>query len=559
MYNNRFFDFGAFMIRLRIFFIVCIFHAARLCGASNEFSLLSWKFDMPASLEDYNVVYENRAKAGLKEINMFSDADIVCVQGLALSTQELQNLLGCYNLISYANGCAVLVKKYAKHFIPLYKTAFLHGTSVLLQAQDATDIKLNVCSVDCHEKNHHEGCIILREEKPTLYVGTGVYTHPVFSKMKLLGTVKSTEGLQGVAFDIEENKQNLSDFVIKMGLNKDGKMPDKSTASSEPLYIAVLWKGFHRVAPENQTYTAFSTNHRIALKSEPVHMQHSKQEHKEPLRLPHGIDIDDTVKQISSMQKEFLMGKPVELYYPVRLRRLYQNEFTVLFWNMGNPQASQADKELALQELMRFGADVVGLQGLQGLNIDCLLMSYSLVQSNQDGAILIHKRSSLMHKDPHIIQPLKGLGCTIYDVSHPDDEIIVYCLDLQNDATLYTHNLKVRPYNTIVMGTNLHANKISFSDALKDHSLYHAVGEKNNQIVVTAFPHKIRLLAGSVFWNDASIQVYSGIGMLTKYGTKSETTTLSQPLFATFEWDGIIRYKMDIPLQKMPKNKAKSN
>lgn len=547
------------MIKSWFIFILCTLHSVNFFGANNEFSILSWKFDMPSSLEDYNAVYENRAKTGLKEINMFSDADIVCLQGLALPMQEVQELLGCYNLISYANGCCIAVKKYAKHFIPLYKTAFLHGTSVLLQAQDATDIKLNICSIDCHEKTHHEGCIILREEKPTLYVGTGIYTHPVFAKMKLLGTVKSKEELQGVAFDIEESKENNCDIVIKTGLNKESKMPEKSTASSEPLYIAVLWKGFHRVAPENQTYTAFSKNHRIALKSEPLHAHHEVHDWKDTIRLPHGISLDLPVQPLSSMQKEIMIGKHIEIYSPSRLRRLYQNEFTVLFWNIGNPQATKADREQALLELTHFGADVVGLQGLQGLNIDTLLTYYTLVQSNQHGALLIHKRSSLMHKDAQTIMPLKGLGCTIYDVSNPEDEIIVYCLDLQNDATLYTHNLKVRPYNTIVMGTNLHANKISFSEALKDHSLYHAIGEKNNQIVVTAFPHKVRLLAARAFWNDMYMQVYSGIGMLTKYGKTSQATTLSKPLFATFEWDGIIRYKMDIPLQKMPKNKAKSD
>ena len=499
------------MTKLWYILFLCTFHAVFLFSANNEFSILSWKFDMPSSLEDYNAVYENRAKAGLKEVNMFSDADIVCLQGLALPMQEVQNLLGCYNLISYANGCCIAVKKYAKHFIPLYKTVFLHGTSVLLQAQDSTDLKLHICSIDCHEKKDHEGCIVLREEKPTLYLGTGIYTHPVFAKMKLLGTVKSKEDVQGVAFDSEENKETNCDIVVKTGLNKEGKVPEKSTASSEPVYIAVLWKGFNRVAPENQSYTAFSKNHRIALKSEPLHVHHEVHDWKTTIRLPHGIALEKVVQPLSSMQKEIMMGKQIELFTPSRLRRLYQNEFTVLFWNIGNPQATKEDRQQALLELTHFGADIVALQGLQGLPIDMLLTYYTLVQSNEYGAILIHKRSSLLHKEAQTIMPLKGLGCTIYDVGNPEDEIVVYCLDLQNDATLYTHNIKVRPYNTIVMGTNLHANKISFSETLKDHSLYHVIGEKNNQIVVTAFPHKVRLLSGKVFWNDADIQVYSGI------------------------------------------------
>ena len=148
------------MFKSAIVFSFLVLQNLALFAAQNEFSIVSWKFDMPSALEDYNAVYENRAKTGLKEVNMFSDADILCLQGLALSMQDVKNLLGCYNLVSYANGCCILVKKYAKHFIPLYKTAFLHGTSVLLQAQDAIDLKLHICSIDCHEKKDHEGCII---------------------------------------------------------------------------------------------------------------------------------------------------------------------------------------------------------------------------------------------------------------------------------------------------------------------------------------------------------------------------------------------------------------
>lgn len=545
------------MVKVWLSLFFSFVSAAFLSGAHNEFSILSWKFDMPSCVEDYNAVYENRAKAGLKEINMFSDADILCLQGLALSMQEVQNLLGCYNLISYANGCCILVKKYAKHFIPLYKTAFLHGTSVLFRAQDSIDLTLHVCSIDCHEKKDHTGCIVLREEKPALYLGTGVYTHPVFSKMKLFGTVKSKEDVQGVAFDGVENSNSATDISVKTGLNKEGKMPEKSTASSEPVYVAVLWKGFHRVAPENQSYTAFSKNYKVALKSEPLHAYHQQDDSKNSIRLPHGILLEKPDKQISGMQKEFAMGKQIELYTPSRLRRLHENEFTVLYWNLGNPQATQDDRQQALVELTQFGADIVALQGLQGINIDMLRSYYTIAQSNQYGALLIHKRSSLMHKDAQTIMPLKGFSCTIYDVENPNDEILVYCVDLQNDATLYTHNLKVRPYNVIVMGTNLHANKISFSEALKDHSLYHVLGEKNDQMVICAFPHKVRLLSGKVFWNDAHVQLYSGIGMLTKYGKVSQVEHVAKPLFATFEWDGIRCYKMDIPLQKMPQSKTK--
>jgi dCMP deaminase len=60
------------MIKSWVFCIFSIASAVGLFGASNEFSIVSWKFDMPSSLEDYNAIYENRAKTGLKEINMFS-------------------------------------------------------------------------------------------------------------------------------------------------------------------------------------------------------------------------------------------------------------------------------------------------------------------------------------------------------------------------------------------------------------------------------------------------------------------------------------------------------
>gem|GEM_PF-5653018 len=516
---------------------------------------------MPASLEDYNSVYENRAKAGLKEVNLFSDADIVCLQGLALSMQEIQNSLTCYNLISYANGCCILIKKYAKHFNPLYRTAFLHGTSVLLQAQDAIDIKLHVCSIDCHEKVEHEGCIVLREEKPTLYVGTGIYTHPVFTKMKLFGTVKSKEELQGVAFDQDETKNMPSDIIVKKGVNAAGKIPDKSIASTSPLFITVIWKGFHRVASENSAFTAFAPGNRIALKSEPIHDCDKVQVQAlaEPVRLPQGIAIQEPTAPLSAVNKEMMLGKPIEMYAPSRLRRLHQQEFNVIFWNFGGAAATDFDKKQALTELTSGGADIVGLQGLQGITIDSLLPYYTLVKSNERSAILLNKRSSLMYSDAQEIVPLKGLSCTIYDVDNPQDEIMLYCLDLQDDATLYTYNLHVRPYNTIVMGTNLHENKISFSESLKDRSLYHVLGDKNNQIVATAFPHKIKLLAGTTTWQDATWQLYSGIGLITKYGRMTHTLSLMRPLFATFEWKGMVRYKMDVPHQKLPENRGNSH
>ena len=290
-----------------------------------------------------------------------------------------------------------------------------------------------------------------------------------------------------------------------------------------------------------------------------MHTHKDQQDWKKTERLPHGIAVQVEDKPVSCMEKNLMLGKPIEIYTPNRLRRLYENEFTVIFWNLGNAQATKEDRQQALLELTYFGADIVALQGLQGLLIDSLLPYYTIAQHTAYGALLIHKRSSLLHKDAQVIMPLQGLGCTIYDSECPNDEIIVYCLDLANDASLYTHNLKVRPYNSLVMGTNLQANKLSFADALKDHSLYHAIGQDSNQILVTGFPHKVKLLLAKTFWNDTFVQLYSGVGMLTKYGKTSQAKTVSKPLFATFEWDGIRRYKMDIPLQKMPQTKAKSD
>jgi len=531
-------------------------YAAFLGGVNNEFSILSWKFDVPSVLEDYNAFYENRAKGCLKELNMFSDADILCLQGLALSIKDVQLFLSCYNLVSYANGCCIALKKYAKHFIPLYKTAFLHGTSVLFQAQDAIDLKLHICSINCHERKDHDDCVVLREEKPALYLGTGIYTDPAFAKMKLLGTINLKDDVQGIALDVDTSKESVIDSVVKIGLNKESKMPQKSLSSTDPVYITVGWKGFHRVAPENNAYTAFSKNQRIAVKSEAFYPQHKLHDWKNVERLPHGVAIEKLDVQISSMQKEHLMGKSIDLYTPSRLRRLYGYEFTVLYWNIGGPLATKDDRELAILELTHFGADIVALQGLQGLQIDILRPYYTIVQANQYGAVLIHKRSSLLYKDPVVIIPLQGLGCTVYDAENPNDEILVYCVDLQ-DATLYSHNFKMRPYNSILMGTNLHANKISLSESLLNHSLYHVEGDKNNQILITAFPHKVRLMSGKVFWNNKYTQVYSGVGILTKYGKKTQTKTLSNPLFATFEWDGFSCYKMDIPLQKISQHNSK--
>ena len=82
------------MFKSAIVFSFLVLQNLALFAAQNEFSIVSWKFDMPSALEDYNAVYENRAKTGLKEVNMFSDADILCLQGLALSMQDVQNLLG---------------------------------------------------------------------------------------------------------------------------------------------------------------------------------------------------------------------------------------------------------------------------------------------------------------------------------------------------------------------------------------------------------------------------------------------------------------------------------
>lgn len=507
----------------------------------DTFTLITCKLDLPKDPSDYNTIYENRTKSALELLNTQCQEDIICLQGLALLLQDLTTCMSNYMIASYANGCAILLKKYSKSFMPIVQIPFLHGTYVGLQLQADPQTTLYICSTDCQNNHPHKGCTNIKEDAPIIYCGQNItHQHHVdYSQAYHTPQQKISDASIAAKYT---NKDQEKEFHITV--NEYTLQEKHKKITSHPLYkTSITWKKFTKIEPANTQYTPIISSIKVPTKQDTT--TYEVQDPQKKVYLPFGLPVKKATQKLYNLPEQEMIGKPLSIKHGERIRHLDSSEFSVLFWHFTN-QDSQKNKQAALEELATSGADIVCLQGIDAVYLDVLYPHFILVKRTNSCAILTNKTSSLRGADAQEHTQINGISCKICDTENPHQYLYLWNIELQ-PATLYNEkNMfeKTKNESSILIGSYLHNLKGMFPTT-KTVLPYFALGADHDQICILAPENKVKMVTGKAIWENKEWNVFSGIGITTKYGRLVEHALQHQPLYATFDWQGIRRYKSD--------------
>ncbi|NBV40494.1 hypothetical protein EBR77_01495 [bacterium] len=524
-----------------IYFFLLITLGSTNIHTHDTFTLITCKLDLPKDPSDYNTIYENRTKSALEVLNAQCQEDIMCLQGLAVSLQDLTTYMSSYMVASYANGCAILLKKYTKSFMPVVQIPFLHGTYVGLQLQADPETILYICSTDCQNNHPHKGCTHIKENAPVLFCGQNITSqhHVEYSHAYHPSEKQKSDAYIAAKYT---NKDQEKEFLITVS---EFTTPDKHKKITKcPLHKAsITWKKFTKIAPANTQYIPIVSSIKVPIKQDTT--TYDVQQTQQKVYLPFGLPVKKATQKFCHLSEEETIGKPIPTINGERIRHLESSEFSVLFWHFSNEDA-QKNKQAALEELATSGADILCLQGIDNVYLDVLYPHFILVKRTNTCAILTNKTSSLRGTDAQENIQLSALSCKIYDTENPQNYIHLWNIQLQ-PATLYNEkNIfeKIKDESSILTGTYLHNIK-RMIPSTKNVTPQCALGCMHDQIAVIAPEHKVKMVTGCANWDNKEWNVFSGIGITTKYGRLVEHKLKHEPLYATFDWQGIRRYKSD--------------